>query len=116
MGYRIEYWADSQTKEEPVVEYLDSLPENVQAKIFAFLEYLRENDGRIDEQYAHHIVGSIYALRMRHGRSWHRIFYSVEHGRIILLLHAIDKRERKIPKRDITTAENRLIDYRHQNP
>ncbi|MCL1593642.1 MAG: type II toxin-antitoxin system RelE/ParE family toxin [Actinomycetia bacterium] len=63
---------------------------------------------------AHHLRDSIYEVKA-HGRDRQfRVLYATE-GRsdqVLLALHAITKRTRSVPNRDIELAEARLRDWR----
>lgn len=63
---------------------------------------------------AHHLRGEIYEVMARASKRQYRILYATE-GRseqILLALHAIVKKTRTVPSRDITLAEQRLRDRR----
>ncbi len=63
---------------------------------------------------AHHLRGEIYEAIARADRRQYRILYATE-GRsdqILLAVHAIAKKTRSVPGRDITLAERRLRDWR----
>ena len=63
---------------------------------------------------AHHLRGEIYEAIARAGKRRYRILYATE-GRsdqILLAVHAIVKKTRSVPARDIALAEQRLRDWR----
>ena len=63
---------------------------------------------------AHHLRGEIYEVMARTSTRRYRILYATE-GRseqILLALHAIVKKTRTVPTRDIALAEQRLRDWR----
>lgn len=39
----------------PVREYIDGLSTKEQAKVFKYIRFLRENDGKLDEPYSRYI-------------------------------------------------------------
>lgn len=63
---------------------------------------------------AHHLRGDIYEVIARFGDRQYRILYANE-GRsdqILLAVHAIVKKTRTVPGREISLAEQRLSDWR----
>ena len=115
IGYRIEYYKNSQNSKEPVKDYIDNLGEKIQAKIFAYLGLLRDNGGRLRYPYASHVKNKIWELRIDFGTNHHRIFYFICIGRKIILLHAFLKKSNKTPQIDIEKAINNYNDFMNNN-
>lgn len=113
--YRIEYYRNSQTNQEPVKDYINDLDEETQGKIHARIELLRENKGRLCFSYTSHITGKIWELRVDFGKSHHRIFYFVCVGKRIVLLHAFLKKTKKIPPGEKEKAINNYKDFISNN-
>jgi len=107
-AYRIRYFTDIRTGRNPVREYINQSPDKDRAKIFKYIEYLRENQGVLDEPYSKHIRGKIRELRVDFANNRHRIFYFTSIGRNIILLHAFRKDTAKTPESEIVKAENNL--------
>jgi phage-related protein len=88
----------------PVQEYIDALEERDGMRVDAALDDIREKGLR----------GTAVPLRQIRGKLWeikiqpHRIFYAVENGGTLWLLHAYRKRSQKAPKVEIETALMRL--------
>ena len=108
-NYRVVYYIDPSGR-EPVKEYIDSLSKKEQVKIFALIEYLKEQKGYLDEPYSKHIKGKIRELRVGFARNRHRIFYFTFFGKKIILLHAFLKRTEKTPQKEINKA---IISYKN---
>lgn len=108
-GYQVKFYINSQTKEVPLIEYLDVLNPKVRAKILKYIDFLRERKGYLDEPYSRHIMGKIRELRVDFARDKHRIFYFVFVGRKIILLHGFTKKTQKTPRQEI----NKAIKYYH---
>lgn len=108
-NYRIVYYVSPDGR-EPVKDYINSLPIKEQAKIFAFIQYLKEQKGYLNEPYSKHIKGKIRELRVGFAHNYHRIFYFTFFGKKIILLHAFLKKTEKTPKREINEA---MINYRN---
>lgn len=86
------------------------LPLEDRATIAAAMKDVRINGSSV----AHHLRGEVYEVIARVGRRQYRILYATE-GRsdqILLAVHAIRKKTRSVPVRDITLAERRLRDWR----
>lgn len=57
-------------------------------------------------------VGGICYLRIKDKKGIHRLFFTVEKGKILLLLHAFGKKEQKLKNTDIDLAAARLKEWR----
>lgn len=108
--YRLKFYINPKTGESPILSYLRSLEKPVKLKIGAYLEYLRDNDGYMEEPRSKHIVGKIRELRVDFGRNRHRLFYFTFIKKTILVLHAFQKSTAKTPRKEIDIALNRLED------
>lgn len=108
--YKVKFYKNSENGNEPVLEYIESFDIKNQAKIFKYIEFLRENDGYLDEPYSKHITGKIRELRVDFTINKHRIFYFTFINKTIVLLHAFSKNTDKTPKREIEKAENNYKD------
>jgi len=108
--YRIYYYIDPKGK-KPVKDYINNISEKAQAKVFAYLELLRERGGYLDEPYSRHIKGKVRELRVDFARDHHRIFYFTFIGKKIILLHVFLKRTAKTPKKEINKAFDNYKDF-----
>lgn len=113
--YQVEYYKNSNTGKEPVLEYLDALSEKVQAKIFSYIDLLLEKNGRLKHPYAHHIKDKIWELRIDFGRNYHRIFYFIFTSKRIVLLYAFSKKTNRIPRQELDKAINNYKDFISNN-
>lgn len=104
--YRVKFYTEAKTGKSPVIGYIESLSTKEQAKILKYVEFLRINQGYLDEPYTKHIRGKIRELRVDFGRNRHRIFYVNLPGKIIILLHAFAKKTAKTPLNELVKAEN----------
>ena len=110
LEYRTYYYIDSKRRKR-VKEYIDKIPKKEQAKVFAYLELLKEQKGYLDEPYSRHIQGKIRELRVDFARNRHRIFYFIFIGKKIIILHAFLKKTAKTPKIEIIKALNNYKDF-----
>jgi len=75
--YKVKFYRDPETGSDPVKEYIDQLPQKEKAKVLKYIEFLRENNGHLDEPYSKHIKGKIRELRVDFARNKYRIFYFI---------------------------------------
>lgn len=83
---KIKFYQDSISKKEPVFDYLQTLDKKNKAKILKYIDFLRENNGYLEEPYSKHIKGKIRELRIDFSRNRHRIFYFTFINKNIILL------------------------------
>ena len=107
-NYEIQYYIDNKGR-VPVREYIDSLNLKEKAKVLKYIDFLRQNDGKLDEPYSRHIEGKTPELRVDFHRNRHRIFYFTFIGRKIILLHAFLKKTAKTPIREINQAKKNYL-------
>ncbi len=108
--YKTKFYKNSKTGRGPVLEYINKLQEKERTKIFKYIEFLRENEGILDEPYSRHIKGKIRELRVDFSKNKHRIFYFAFIGKKIILLHAFLKKTKKTPVSEIKKAEENYRD------
>lgn len=108
--YKIIYYVDEKGN-IPVKEYIDNQKIKERAKIFIFINFLKENNGYLDEPYSKHIKGKIRELRIDFFKNHHRIMYFVFTGEEIILLSAFTKRTEKTPQREINKAINNYNNF-----
>lgn len=82
---------------QPVIEFLDELP----------IEKLGFDSPRVQFR---QIKGSLWEIKIKTHRSGYRLFYVCIQGDNIVLLHAYKKQSQKAPKKEIETAEKRMME------
>jgi len=105
--YKIKFYKDSRTGREPAFEYINHLDKKYRSKIYKYIEYLRINNGYIDEPYGKHIFQKIRELRVDFANNYYRVFYFAFVGKKIIILHAFLKKTDKTPNKEIITALKR---------
>jgi len=110
--YKVYYYQNSHTKRVPVSEYIQKVPTRDRAKIAAYITFLRDRGGRLNEPYSRYIHSGIRELRIEFANNRHRIFYITVQGKKIILLHAFLKKTTKTPKQEIIRALNNFEDYK----
>ncbi|MDP3696601.1 MAG: type II toxin-antitoxin system RelE/ParE family toxin [Candidatus Taylorbacteria bacterium] len=107
-NYEVQYYIDSSGR-VPVREYIDALNLKEKAKVLKYIDFLRQNEGKLDEPYSRHIEGKIRELRVDFHRNRHRIFYFTFVGKKIVLLHAFLKKTAKTPIGEINQAKDNYL-------
>ncbi len=110
MAWTVEYYMDARGR-EPVADFIDSLPIEVQAKILRLIDLLADYGVLLKEPYTRQIRGKLRELRITVKSGEIRVFYfAFAEGRMVLL-HGFVKKTRRTPIRDIMIAEKRLDDF-----
>ena len=95
---------------QPVNDFIASLPQKDQARVYWTLDLLREFGLDLRMPYARPVRGKLWELRIQSGRNIYRIFYFAHTGRRFVLLHTFQKKTRKTPRKELAIAERRLND------
>lgn len=103
--YKVSFYKDKKGKSS-VSEYIENFSENEKLKVYKYIEFLRVNEGILDEPYSKHIKGKIRELRVDFSKNKHRIFYFTFVEKNIVLLHAFLKKTPKTPVRELKKAED----------
>lgn len=121
MGYEIEFYK-TENGRKPVEEFIKSLQEKQIAKILRDITLLQENGSDLHYPYVDSIKGEKYSglmeLRTNQGNNIFRTFYFVvvkdeeTQKEKAVLLHAIQKKKPKTPKKELDTALARMKAYK----
>jgi len=95
----------------PVEDFIESLPEKAQVKVFAYIELLEEKGPFLKRPYADLLEDEIYELRVRFGKGRYRIFYFFWSGNKIVLTHGITKKTSSVPPTEIERAKRYREDW-----
>ena len=87
----------------PVKEFIKSLPLKERAKILAYISELEKQGNNLRRPLADYLEDSIYELRPKDNR----IFYFFYLRDSAVLLHAIKKKTREIPRDDLNLCLKR---------
>jgi phage-related protein len=82
---------------KPVRDFIDSLPDREQAKIYAFIAELKDQGHNLRRPMADYLGNGIYELRPKDNR----IFYFFYLRDRAILVHAMKKHVKKIPESDL---------------
>jgi len=108
--YKTKFYKNGKTGKSPVVEYIGKLGSKDKSKILKYIEFLRVNNGYLDEPYSKHIKGKIRELRVDFFQHKHRIFFFLFVSKTIVILHAFSKKTKKTPLFEIKKAEECYFD------
>lgn len=96
----------------PVREFIDEQVGEVREKIFFDLKRLVRFNVKLGSPYAEKVEGrDFWELRTKVSGDIYRTFYFAQTGRKFVLLHAIQKKSQKTPKKELDVAEERMKDY-----
>jgi phage-related protein len=105
--YKVQFYQDSKGR-IPVKEFIDSLPVEEQAAIVRKLELLVMFGWTLNEPHVKKVRGKLFELRVK----VYRILFFTNTDAIIILLHAVLKRQQKLNPSDIDIAERRMNELR----
>lgn len=121
MGYEIEFYK-TESGRSPVEEFIKSLQVKHAAKVVKDIRLLKDMGEELHYPYVDFIKGDKYdglmELRTKQSNNIFRTFYFViekkEKARELkaVLLHAIQKKTDKTPKKELETALARMKDYK----
>jgi phage-related protein len=116
MAWQVEFYIDSGGN-EPVKDFILAQSKDTIAEILHVFKLLREFNIRLGMPYVKKIDKSgLRELRIKHGPNIYRVFYFAYIGQKLVLLHAIIKKQDKIPEGDIKISLDRMMDYIRRNP
>lgn len=114
-NFRAVYYRDANGR-EAVREFINGLPGPARESIFGsigLLNRLSERQPHLPHPYSSQVRGELRELRCHHRRQQFRILYR-RSERLIVLLHAFEKRTAKLPEREIEMAERRFADLKRR--
>ena len=112
VNWQIIFYIDEEGN-EPVKDFILGQPDGAIAEILHVFKLLRHFNITLGMPYVRKIDKSgIRELRIKHGSGIYRIFFFAYTGRKLILLHAILKKEDKIPENDKHLAIQRMNDYK----
>ena len=91
------YYFVDQAGSKPVEEFIDSLTDKEQAKVYAYITELKNQGNNLRRPMADYLEEGIYELRPKDNR----IFYFFYLRDKAVLVHAIKKHVKRIPAHDL---------------
>ena len=102
--------------EEPVKNFIVSLPCKERAKVVQEIENIRSEGIYLRPPFVKKITGrnykGLWELRVRSGSNYIRIIYFLHTKKTFVLLHGFKKKTNKTPKRELEIAKKRMIKYK----
>ena len=98
----------NQNEQKPVRDFLLSLQPKPRGKVLQGIQILSEFGIDLPFPYSSQVEGRLRELRVREGKNQYRILYYGDANRVFVLLHAFEKRSRKLPQREIRIAMERM--------
>ncbi|MBU3979232.1 type II toxin-antitoxin system RelE/ParE family toxin [Patescibacteria group bacterium] len=109
--WRVIYYGSGRG-EKPVQDFIELQQKSTQIKIIRLLEHLEEFGVQIGPPHVKKLTETeLWELRIM-GANNIRIFYIAVEQQVFLLLHAFKKKKQKTDKREIRSAQERLVEYR----
>lgn len=96
------YYGDDRGR-SPIKEFIDDLPLEEQAKVFAYIEELKRQGHNLRRPLADYVKDGIFELRPK----TNGLFYFFYLRDNIIFVHAIKKKRNKIPENDIELSLQR---------
>ena len=90
----------------PVREFIDGLPLDEQAKVFAYIDELGKQGHNLRRPLADYLKDGIYELRPKSNR----LFYFFFLKESVVFVHALKKKTKEIPEKDIALSIKRKKD------
>jgi len=90
----------------PVKEFIDSLTQKEQAKVYAYITELKKQGNNLRRPMADYLGDGIYELRLKDNRIFY-FFYLRERA---VLIHAIKKHVKRIPENDLRLCIKRKLE------
>lgn len=108
--FSVEYYV-KQDGSCPVEEFILSLDDKMQAKIFRSLELLEEFGNQLREPHSKQLIDGIYELRVKQSSNITRVLYFFYINKKIILTNGFIKKTQNTPERQIDIAKKRRFEY-----
>ena len=115
--WRVEDYEDHRGT-DVIVEFLRDLNQTGRrkavTKLIATIDLLRDKGFSLPDDVVRKVRGDLWELRVNYQRNPYRILFYNPRGRLLVLLHAIHKKEDAIPQGDILKASERMAEDRER--
>jgi phage-related protein len=113
IDWTIVFYRDARGR-RPVLEFIESLDDRVQARLRRAIEELRVRNVRATFPLVRHIEGKLWELREESQPNTYRLFYFFFAERRIIFVHAFRKKSQKTPRKEIEAARRRMREFTEQ--
>jgi len=97
-SYFVEFYQQLSVKVQEKIEYVFYIVQYSEIIPTKFFKYIEGTDG-------------LYEIRIQYGNNIFRIFCFFDKDKLVVLLHGIQKKSQKIPKKEIKKAEQLKKEY-----
>lgn len=94
----------------PVRDFIAKLPNKDRARVLACLKNIEDLGFDCPRVQFRQIKGSLWEIKIKTHSGGFRIFYVTVHSKTLVLLHGYKKQSQKAPKKEIETAERRMME------
>ncbi|MCA1760766.1 MAG: type II toxin-antitoxin system RelE/ParE family toxin [Bacteroidales bacterium] len=91
-------------------DFYNALKKNVKAKVDYVLQIIISAE-RIPQKFFKHLEDGLYEIRIESGGNIYRIFAFFDEDKLVILLHAIQKKSQKTPRKEIERAKKLRRNY-----
>jgi phage-related protein len=96
----------------PVRDFINEMPMKARAKIFHTLELVEEYGLLVGEPHIKYLEKDLWEIRISALEGIYRFLFTEKQNRVILLIHAFQKKSQKTPVKELRTARARLREIR----
>lgn len=96
------------------LDFMEELPAKYRSKILKKLELLKKQGNNLGEPHVKPIEGKLWELRIQYKTDQVRMIYFIDENQTIVLLHGFVKKDQKIRRSEIETAQKRLKEYKNR--
>ena len=111
MAWNVDFYRDDNGN-LPVMNWLDTLPDDVRGKVIARIDLLKEDGPTLDYPYTSQIDGRLREVRLRVGKTRYRVLYFFDEARTAILLHGLTKNTPAVEEADKRIGSARMA--RHE--
>ena len=97
--------------DSPIVDFLESLDPETQARFAWSIEQLRLRNVQAREPLVRHVEGKLWELREESRTNIFRLMYFFYTGQRIIFVHGFQKKTQKTPRREIGIALERMSKF-----
>lgn len=108
--YQIYYYKDKRGH-EPARELIRSLNKKSQAKVYRYLDLLKQMGPNLLRPYADSVRDKVRELRVKTSDGNIRVFYFFFVEKSIILLHGFKKKTQELPENEIEKAKSYMMDF-----
>lgn len=104
------FYCKQQSGRAPVKEFIEKLEIKDRAKVLACFKSVEELGFNCPRVQFRQIRGQLWEIKIKAVNGSYRIFYVCLRGEALVLLHSYQKQSQKAPKKEIETAEERMLE------